>query len=291
MIPSLLLLAALAPADVDMTLTPSSQTEPLGCIAEIDLVLSASAATSVATVDVILSWDPTKLTLIQAIPGDEDWFAAAFLNDPDGINDDVTDGDALFTALPNPAIPLALPPDLVVATFQFTVLDDGVVEMLPSLGTYGLTRVLGTTPGVELTGVIAPPVDVFVNLQPSIEVSRVGVPPNPDVFLPGVTTGAVIGQFWDPFIDHTSFMPASIFDAFIMTPGPVNVALPPYGTLLCQLPYWGHPFGNAPGIPFSIYIPFDCNLVGAGFCAQAFSIDALGNAELTNALDVTIGVL
>ena len=288
---NLLLLAALAPVDVDMTLTPSTQTVPFDCIAEVDLVLSASMAASVAAVDVIINWDPTKLTLIQAVPGDQDWFVAAFLNDPDGINDDVTDGDALFTALPTPSIPLSVPPDLVVATFQFKVIDTGQVGMLASLGTYGKTRVIGTIPGEDLTGVIGPPVTIIADLTTSVQTSRVGSPANPDVLLPGVTTGVVIGKFWDPIIDHTTFLPLSVFDALFMTPSPVNIPIPPYGTLLCTLPWWGQPYGTAPGLPFSIFIPFDCNLVGLSFCTQAFSIDSLGNAGLTNALDVTIGAL
>ena len=70
---------------------------------------------------------------------------------------------------------------------------------------------------------------------PAAEIVRLGVPPNPPALLPGVTSGPILGQTWDPVIDHTTFLPASILDVLFVTPTGTNLPLPPLGTLLCDV--------------------------------------------------------
>jgi hypothetical protein len=284
-----LLLTALGPSTVDMTLTPAAQCSPVNSIIEVDLVLSAGGPAAISAFDAIITWDPAELEFLQAITGGGGWFVSGFLNDPDGINADLTDGDALFTGLANPASPVMLPPALVAVTFRFRVLDSGKLHLTPALGAFGETKVLGLVPGQVLTGTLSGPASVFTATAPSIEVSRLGTPPNPDAFKPGVTSGPVIGQVWDPFVDHSSFLPGAILDALFMTLAPVNLPVPPHGTLLCLPPIIVGPLTGSPGTPFVFPIPNDCVLVGIPLCTQAFSLDAVGNALLTNALDITLG--
>jgi hypothetical protein len=281
---------ALGGVAVDMTLVPNSQVVYTGCIAEIDLVLSAGASENVAAVDVILSWNPAQLELIQAIPSDEDWFVAAFLNDPDGINDDVLDGLALYTALVDPPNPLSVPPSAVVATFQFRVIASGQVGMIAAAGAFGKTRVISTTPGAAYSGTIAGPISITALDVASQQVPRLGVPANPNAFLPGVTNGPVVGTTWDPIIDHSSFFPGSLLDLMAIAPAvPINVPTVQYGTFLCDI--FSFPYilrAAPPGFPFSMVIPNDCSLIGLPACSQAASLD-LVDVKLTNALDLVIG--
>ncbi len=97
---------------------------------------------------------------------------------------------------------------------------------------------------------------------PSSEVVRLGSPPNPAAFLPGVTSGPTICSTWDPVIDHTAFLPTAVLDVAILFGAPLNVP---------------------------IDFPADCTLVGAAACGQGASIDAGGTIQLTNALDIVIG--
>jgi hypothetical protein len=285
----LALTLVLGTPDVDVSLTPSAQVLPAGCIAEIELVLSAASPTTVAAVDAVLSWNPSELELLGATPSAAGWLATGFLNDPDGINDDTTDGDAIFTALANPGAPPSLPPDLVVATFEFRVLGSGSVALLPSLGTFGATEVVGAIPGQDLTGSLSAPASVTATFVPAAEVVRTGSPPNPPAFLPGVTSGPLIGGVWDPVIDHTSFQPSAVLDFVGISLTPTNIPLAPYGTLLCLPPAIAPFLTSSPGVPFTIPVPDNCAFAGLTLCTQGLSADALGNVELANALDITLG--
>ncbi len=283
---------ALGSPGVDMTLITAPGPVPVGCTVEIDLILSATDPYKVASVDALLSWDPSKLKLIQALPSDEDWFVAAFLNDQDGINFDVTDGDALFTALHNPADPLDVPPTKTVATFVFEVLGDGQVELLASLGAFGESRVLGTTPGEAITGALSPPLPISSLSVAPLEVVRLGTPPNPDVFRPGVSGGPVIGTVWDPFVDHTTFMPTALLDILVVTPDLGFPDLPtPFGTVLVDIFTANYLVFSPAGVPFAVGVPFNCALVGLDFCSQAAGLIPAVELMATNALDLTIGSL
>lgn len=121
------------------------------------------------------------------------------------------------------------------------------------------------------------------------ELVRLGSPPNPAAFLPGVTSGPVLGATWDPMVDHTAFLPGAVLDFIAVTTLPANVFLPPWGTLLCDLTT-GAPllFLATPGSPFALPIPNHCGLLGASLCSQAASSTGL-SVQLTNALDLTLG--
>ncbi len=147
---------------VNLPLTPPSQFAPAGSFITVDLHAEAAIPQAVAAIDAILSWNPAELQLITPVASTYPWFIAGFLPDPDGINANVLDGTALYTALAPPATPLMLPPNIIVASFKFKVLTGGNVTLLPSLGTFGKTRVVSTTPGLEITGVISGPVCVGI---------------------------------------------------------------------------------------------------------------------------------
>lgn len=122
------------------------------------------------------------------------------------------------------------------------------------------------------------------------EIARLGSPPNPAVLLPGVTSGPVVGATWDPIIDHAAFAPGAILDVLavsLVSPGAVNIPTPA-GTLLCDISVEPLLFTTAPGTPFTVPIPDDCDLVGVPLCTQGVSVDA-GGLALTNALDIAVG--
>ncbi len=291
MLPAVLLLPVLAAADVDMTLTPMTQNISPTCLLEIDLVLSAPMPTAVAAVDAILSWDPTKLQLITANQSAEDWFAAAFLNDPDGINDDTTDGEAIYTALINPSNPLVVSSGSLVATFVFKMIDDGVVSMPATSGVFGKSRVIGTVPGQDLTGALSVPVVALKLDTPSVEITRLGTPPNPAVFKPGLTSGPVIGQVWDPYVDHSVFFPMAIVDVMGITASPSPIDIPStFGTILCDISGPILTMVRPAGMPFTLPFPLKCSIIGLSACSQCVSVGPFVSL-VTNALDFTIGTL
>ena len=124
---------------------------------------------------------------------------------------------------------------------------------------------------------------------PSAEVVRVGAPPNPSVFLPGLTSGPVVCQTWDPVIDHSAFFPTAVFDTLGLGLAPLNLPFPPYGTILCDFFSFSPLLFTVPaGTPFAIPFPNQCNLVGITLCSQGLSTDGFSVA-LTNALDLTVG--
>lgn len=121
------------------------------------------------------------------------------------------------------------------------------------------------------------------------EVVRVGTPANPAAFLPGVTSGPVIGLIWDPVIDHTTFVPDATLDVCLVSFASENLPLPGAGTLLCSL--FAAPIGFAaptPGTPFSIPFPTGCSLVGLSIYTQGVSLHPLGYS-FANAIDITVG--
>jgi hypothetical protein len=139
-----------ARANIDLLYSPATQTVLVDTVVEIDLVVRSDDDTTqyFAALDAILGWDPTYLDLI----GVDDSGAGYpfgpenhFMPDADGINDDLHDGDALFTALALGGEEAPVPPEgLVVTTLQFLALaetDGTVVSFFPTLGEYGITRI------------------------------------------------------------------------------------------------------------------------------------------------------
>ena len=286
-----LLLTALGANDVDLTLTPVSLCAQVNEVVDLELTLSAGTAAAISAIDVILKWNPAELELQQALPVDIPWFVQGFLNDPDGINDDLTDGDAVFTGLANPGNPPSVPPSAVAVKFRFRVLAAGQVSIPSSLGANATTKVVGTSPGEILTGMISPP--ITISTAPAtlaLEVVRLGTPPNPNALLPGLTSGPVLGQLWDPVVEHTVFFPSALLDIYTVYLGSTNQASL-FGTVLGATPI--KTFFRQPSNPLVINIPDDCTLVGVAIFLQAASWDGnpfdANSFRLTNALDVTLG--
>jgi len=127
----------------------------------------------------------------------------------------------------------------------------------------------------------------------AVETVRVGSPANPAALLPGLTGGPLLGATWDPVVDHTSFLPAAVFDFLVFSTTPLNVPTV-FGTLLCGPSFLT--LTNPAAVPFSLFLPPDCSLVGASLCTQAASWDGTlpldgSSVQVTNALDVTLGTL
>jgi hypothetical protein len=120
------------------------------------------------------------------------------------------------------------------------------------------------------------------------EVIRAGAPANPVALRPGMSSGPVIGQTWDPRVVHDTFLPLSTVDILAITTVPAELPLA-MGTLLVDLTAPPIVVSTPPGAPFSIPIPDDCTLSGIELCSQAASIDSQLCIRLTNALDITIG--
>jgi hypothetical protein len=123
---------------------------------------------------------------------------------------------------------------------------------------------------------------------PASEVVRVGTPPNPPALKPGQTSGPVLGKVWDPFIDHTTFMPAAALDLLGIATAPASIPTG-LGTLLVGTPPFLIAASPAPGAPFELELPFACIDAGLAFTAQGASLEAGGKIALTNALDIVVG--
>lgn len=122
----------------------------------------------------------------------------------------------------------------------------------------------------------------------SSQIVRLGSPPNPSAFVPGVSP-PILADVWDPVVDHTSFMPTADVDFVGISPTPIN-APSPWGTLLCDPASALLYTAPGPGMPFQIPVPSQCSLVGVTACTQAASLAVIGGQiQLTNAIDITIG--
>ncbi|MEM7308333.1 MAG: VCBS repeat-containing protein [Planctomycetota bacterium] len=120
------------------------------------------------------------------------------------------------------------------------------------------------------------------------ETVRLGEPPNPDALLPGATSAPILGEVWDPRIDHTTFQPGALVDFLGISFTAVNLPSA-FGTLLCDPSPPGFAVSNPlPGTPFQLNVPFVCETVGIFVCVQGGSIDATG-VRFANALDVVVG--
>ncbi|MEM7200634.1 MAG: LamG domain-containing protein [Planctomycetota bacterium] len=183
-------------------------------------------------------------------------------------------------------------------------LDDGIGQSVTNSGNpsawrtqpFGWAGRLGATSGVDASDPTwvpstAPFRGVFLPVAAQ-EVVRVGNPANPAALMPGQSSGPVIGQRWDPLVDHgTGFATKSAVDFLVLALGPANLTVPGIGgTILCDVTQPGWTLVRSfPGVPFALDIPYECALAGATMCAQGGSLDSCLGLVLTNALDVTIG--
>ncbi|MCA8952885.1 MAG: hypothetical protein KDE27_25470 [Planctomycetes bacterium] len=123
---------------------------------------------------------------------------------------------------------------------------------------------------------------------PASTAVRLGTPANPNALRPFLSRGPIIGGIWDPYVDHTTFLPGAILDGYVLSLAPANVALPPYGTVLCDSTIAASLLALPPA-PLVVGLPNDCRFVGVRLCVQALAADAALNVRLTNAVDVVIG--
>ena len=123
---------------------------------------------------------------------------------------------------------------------------------------------------------------------PSIEETFNGTVPNPDALEVGQTSGPVIGQTWDPRIDHTTFMADAILDVLVIGNVKTDIPVPGLGTFLVGLtPILT--FTSLPAAGFVAPIPDDKANVGVNLFAQGASVNLAGTIALTNAIDFTVG--
>ena len=120
------------------------------------------------------------------------------------------------------------------------------------------------------------------------ETLRAGEPANPLAFLPGVTSGPLLGSVWDPVIDHTTFVPNAAGDFLLLAGLPANLSLPPLGTLLCDPGSQILIATASPGVAFALPIPADPVLLGLSLCSQGASLNP-GGIHLANAIDLKLG--
>lgn len=114
--------------------------------------------------------------------------------------------------------------------------------------------------------------------------------PNPPWLLPGQTSGPVLGQVWDPIVIHSTFLPDAVFDLFILRlGGPLDIPLPPLGTLIVNIVAPGSSFLFFAGDPLSIPLPLDCSLIGIPLTGQVLSDNLAGTQRFTNGLSVVLG--
>ena len=163
--------------DVDLSLVAPAPVVAGGGTVDVELRATIPMGTvqEIVGLDAILGWDPAVLELQGIVSGaGHSWFVTDFLVDPDGVNVDLTDGDALYTALNSPgsSVMAAPAPGLHVATFRFTALAETpatTVSILPSLGTFAVTQVLYLF-AEDVTGDIATAATITVGVpEPGLQ--------------------------------------------------------------------------------------------------------------------------
>lgn len=164
---------------------------------------------------------------------------------------------------------------------RFFIAGDGLYEYATGFG-------VATMIGLPFPGGLRFSAIALVCGERTTVTSRVGVPANPAAFQRAQTTMPNLGATWDPFVDHSTFVPGSLADAGIVSFAPTNLATP-FGTLLCQSVGAITLSVSRPGQPFLLPIPLDCGLSGLQVHIQAVSLDQGGVAHLTNALDAVLG--
>ncbi|MGD8453856.1 MAG: hypothetical protein PVJ57_18735 [Phycisphaerae bacterium] len=142
--------AHMARGSVDLLFSPVTVTAPAGAVIEIDFIARSDdeGDQPFAAIEAILNWDPAYVDLLGVDSSSAGYpFGPTnhFMPDPDGINTDLHDGNALFIALAQPGEQAYAPPEgLVVTTFRFETLaatNASVIHLLPTLGAHGVTRV------------------------------------------------------------------------------------------------------------------------------------------------------
>ncbi len=176
-----------ASAAIDLILSPRSPAvSPMsveeGTQIEIDLVAQSDDLTTqqYTFVDAILVWDPEyiDLTISGSYPtythAGVSWFMSGFLaNDPEGLNDDLHDGDAIWTGVLIGAVGAPPDPGVILVTFGFEAVaempecegvDGSIIAFAPSIGT---AQTCVKDGGAVVTGDISSTVIVDVTCSPT----------------------------------------------------------------------------------------------------------------------------
>lgn len=218
-------------------------------------------------------FQPIEFRFVDPASGASTTVPAAGMWIADGPTNDVT--VTFFDA--NGATIAAIPPGPVIAFI-------GIASPI------GIARILLTASAADDYYID----DLYYGTAPfaggltATETTRLGTPANPAALLPGQTSGPVVGETWDPVVDHTTFLPGAIFDVFALGAVPANLPFANWGTILCD--QLAGTLANPAGVPFAIPIPNNCSLMGLSLCAQILATDG-PTLALTNALDITIGNL
>jgi hypothetical protein len=153
--------AGRAVAQVHLELRARASSVSAGRLVDVDLYAAAAENTDFLALDVLLTWDSDLLALEkEVVPSMQFVFGFQFGLLPDdtadGLNNSLTDGDALFQAVSfSPAT--AGPDGLLIATFQFLALRDVFltdIEIAPMLGEKSETAVLQQM-NVNVTGTLS----------------------------------------------------------------------------------------------------------------------------------------
>ncbi len=156
---------------VDLVLVATQSTVRVGQVVRFDLVARSATCSDlpVATVEAILAWDSTVLSLVGKIdPVQTEWLGSAFPDDSgaDGLNAPFggsvpgNDGDVLYQAVASFQTGATVTPaGTLVTTFEFLALQASPTTSLaltPAQGAFTVTRVLGAASllGVNLTGTL-----------------------------------------------------------------------------------------------------------------------------------------
>jgi hypothetical protein len=138
---------------VHLTLMERQDPVRVGHVLTVDILMMNDLATSqdVATLDVVLAWDPNELQLLGVGADGAPWLTSGFLNDPDGLNDTFTDGDAFFNAIASPSAPVVIPAQatILARSLEFEALRPTAlseIAILAQAGQFAETRVFEPEP-------------------------------------------------------------------------------------------------------------------------------------------------
>ncbi|NOT01415.1 MAG: hypothetical protein HOP29_12390 [Phycisphaerales bacterium] len=129
-----------AAAEVDLVWRPSVQTVQPGEIVALELVAvgPSDRSASIAAIDVVLAWDEHRLEYIGLDNnGPYAWLIAGLLPDRDGLNTNLADGVAFYTAL---------------ARFDADAIVDGAGVLVATFRFRALVRTVATRVAVEPAG-------------------------------------------------------------------------------------------------------------------------------------------
>ena len=149
-----------AVANIDLVWDPPAQTVEVGETFEVGLMAVSDSpfAQSIGALQVILDWEPDKLSLTGSNEnGPYDWLDSGF--PVGGLNSTWLDGDAWYFALSQllGPLPFATPEGFLITTFTFTAdAETPLTEItIPeSLGGFTTNIFDGKIPGLDVTGLL-----------------------------------------------------------------------------------------------------------------------------------------